>query len=300
MELILTNKNGQSLDLLHNPSKFVLVGCDALHGVDTDIADVSSPYIDGTIVESVKAQPRGISLTFALIPDIRNAIDFFTAVVKSKQWVTLTEKENGREITIEGIATIPPYTRMMGLCKIQLDIYCPQPYWQDAEFAVQAISSIIPLLYFPSATGQYFTKVNGFQGGRTFGAIDTKAEKSFFNDGDTSVGMNIYITALDAVTNPCIVCSTGDQQGWMMWLDLSLDANDEVIIDTTKGEKSITINGSDEYDGNPVLSYLRFTGTDWLQLETGENTFNIGEWDGSQISVSDKLYFTIKYRRRYE
>ncbi len=298
MELILTNKNGQTLDLLNNENRFVLIGCDALHGIDTDIQDVSSPYLDGTIIENVKATPRGISMTFAVLPPIRDSIDFFTSIVKSKQWVTLSETENGKEIQIKGIATIPPYTRMEALCKIQLSIYCGQPYWEDIDAVVGAISTIIPKLFFPASTGQFFTPVLGTRGGRVFGVIDLNATKTFDNDGDVSVGMHIYITAFGEITNPRISCQTGEQNGWWMQLGdednpLVLHDHDEVDICTIKGSKYIKINGSDEYDGKPVLSYLAFNGTDWLQLETGENTFNISPRNAD-------AYFTINFKRRYE
>lgn len=293
MELILTNKNGATLDLLNNEDKFVLSACEALHGVDTEIGDVSSPYLDGTIVESVKALPRGISMTFTLIPNIRQSIDFFTSVVKSKQYVTLTEKEGDREITIKGIATIPPYTRMEAMCKIKLDIYCPQPYWEDVEEVIGAISAVLPRLFFPASTGQYFTPVDGTRGGRVFSVYDTSAEKTFFNDGDVSVGMNIRIIALGEIANPRISCSTGSQNGWWMQLNLTLQDDDEVEINTTKGNKYIKINGLETYNGKPVLSYLEFKGNDWLQLETGANIFNI-------TPISSRFYFNVTYKRRWE
>ncbi len=297
MELILTNKNGQTLDLLNNAQYFVLSKCEALHGINTEIHDVSSPYLDGTIIEGVKALPRGISMTFKLIPDIKGSIEFFTNIVKSKQYVTLTETENNQTISIKGIATIPPYTRMMSMCEIQLDIYCGQPYWEDLNQVIVAISMFLDLLNFPIETGQYFTPT-----GRPFGAVDVKAEKTFTNNGDVSVGMNIKITALEQVENPCIACSSGEQVGWYMWLDLTLQENDEVEINTVRGNKYIKINGSTEYNGQPVLSYLNFKGTDWLQLETGDNTFNVGTFDEttSQIIPDENIYFTISYKRRYE
>lgn len=293
MELILTNKNGEILDLLNNDSKFILSGCDGLHGVETEFQEVSSPYLDGTIVEGVKALPRGIQLTFTLVPDIKKSIDFFTSIVKSKQYVTLTETENDRTITIKGIATIPPYTRMMSMCKIQLTIYCSQPYWEDINSIVSAISLILPKLYFPYNKGQYFTRVNGYQGGRVFSVYDMNAEKTFINDGDVAVGMNIRIIALGEITNPRISCSTGEQNGWWMQLNLTLQQNDEVEINTVKGNKYIKINGSTTYNGVPILSYLEFNGYDWLQLETGENTFNI-------TPASSSVYFNISYKRRWE
>lgn len=295
MKLILINKNGQTLDLLNNASYFKLSKCDNLRGIETEIQDVSSPYLDGTIVEGVRALPRGISMTFKLIPDIKNSIDFFTSVVKSKQYVTLQLTENNETITIKGIATIPPYTRMMSMCELQLDIYCNQPYWEDLNIVIGAISMYLDLLYFPMTTGQYFT-----QYGRPFGALDVSATKTFTNDGDASVGMIIYITALDEITNPCIACSSGEQQGWYMYLNLTLSQNDEVEICTIRGQKYIKINGSTTYNGQPVLSYLNFNGTDWLQLETGDNTFNVGEYDNGSIIPNANVYFTLNYRRRYE
>lgn len=293
MNLILTNKNGQTLDLLNN-GRLILKSCSSLHGVETDIGTTDSPYIDGAIIESVKALPRGISMTFKIVPDIKQSIDFFTSIVKSKQFVTLTQTENNQTITIKGIATIPPYTRMMSSCEIQLDIYCGQPYWEDLQSIITAISMFIDLLYFPVA-GQYFTET-----GRPFGAVDLDVTKTFINDGDVAVGMLIQITALQNVENPAIACQTGSQHGNYMYLALTLQANDEVEINTVKGDKFITINGLDTYNGQPVLSYLRFTGVDWLQLETGENTFNVGEFDNGAIVPTQDIYFTISYKRRYE
>lgn len=289
MKLVLTNKNGQTLDLLNNTNYFVLSACEALHGVETDIATVDIPFQDGALIENVKTMPRGISMTFNLRPNIRESIDFFTSVVKSKQYVTLTETENGREITIRGIATIPPYTRMMSICKIELEIYCGQPYWEDLNQVIAAISNYIDLIYFPTI-GQYFTPT-----GRPFGAVDTNLEKTFINDGDVAVGMNIKITALGEVQNPRLSCSTGDQNGWYMQLNLTLQQYDEVEINTTTGNKYIKINGLDTYNGQPVLSYLTFNGTNWLQLETGSNTFNV-----TATSGQSEVYFTISYKRRYE
>lgn len=289
MELILTNKSGQSLDLLNNKNRFILKAAEALHGVDTDIIESESPYTDGSTIDDVRALPRGIELTFKLIGNIKASIDYFTSIVKSKQLVTLREVENGKDITIKGIATIPPYTRMAQSCEIVLSIYCPQPYWEDLNYLVGVIGEKIDLLHFP-AEGQYFTET-----GRPFGVIDTTLEKTFNNTGDVKVGMLISIIALGEVVNPRISCSTGDQNGFYMKLNITLKDDDELQINTVKGEKFITINGLETYNGQPILNYLEWHGTDWLQLETGANTFSVTtEGDNSN------LYFSIIYKARYE
>lgn len=289
MRLSLINKNNQTLDLL-DKRKFVLAGAEGLKGIETDINEVETPYVDGAIVDNVKALPRGIELRFKLKGNIQDSINYFTSYVKSKQWVTLKEESDDKVIIIKGIATIPPYTQMSRSCEIVLSIYCPQPYWEDLDEIVGIISDEIGLLYFPLETGQYFTEV-----GRPFGVIDLSLEKKFINDGDTSVGMIIKLTALGTVVNPKISCSTGEQNGWYMQLNLTLNSNDEVEINTTRGNKYITINGSQYINGSPILNALAFVGNDWLQLEQGENSFNISATQGER-----DVYFNIIYKRRYE
>ena len=87
-----------------------------------------------------------------------------------------------------------------------------------------------------------------------------------------------------------------------MWLEVDLQANDEVEISTERGNKFIKINGLDTYNGQPVLSFLRFNGTDWLQLETGTNKFNAGTYDENENKIvpNSDLYFTIAYKPRFE
>lgn len=291
MELTLINKNGQVLDLLNSKDKFILSGAEGLHGIETDIAESETPYTDGATVESVKALPRGIELTFTLRGNIKNSIDYFTSIVKSKQYVTLREVDGSRDITVKGIATIPPYSRMLQTCKITLSVYCPQPYWEDINYFVETIKDYIELLCFPFE-GQYFTET-----GRPFGAVNIDLIKSFENKSDTAVGMIISMVAFGEVVNPRISCDTGEQRGWYMQLNLTLQRNDELKICTVKGNKYITINGEETYNGNPILNYLEWLGDDWLQLETGVNTFSATTESGA---TNSNLHFYLNYKGRYE
>jgi len=291
MQLTLINKNNQVLDLLNNRDKFILSAAEGLHGIETDIAESETPYTDGATIESVRALPRGIELVFTLRGNISASIDYFTSIVKSKQFVTLREVEGERDITIKGVATVPPYSRMLQTCKITLSVYCGQPYWEDVAHLVEVISEYIDLLTFPQE-GQYFTEY-----GRPFGAIDTDLTKTFENKSDASVGMLIELVAMGDVVNPRISCSTGEQNGWYMQLNLTLQANDELEINTVKGNKYITINGLDTYNGEPILNYLEWQGNEWLQLETGENTFSVTTKDGA---TNSNVYYSLIYKGRYE
>lgn len=289
MELYLINKNNQTLDLFNNKHRFILKGAEALHGIETDIATTDSPYTDGVEVDNVKALPRGIELTFKLRGNVKQAIEYFTSVVKSKQWVTLKEIENGREIIIKGIATIPPYTRMAASCEIALSIYCPQPYWEDVKQVIGVINDVVSLLTFP-VEGQYFTPA-----GRPFGVIDTSLSKDLVNDGDVSIGALFTLAATGEVVNPQITCNSGDQKGWYMRLNITLQEGDEIKINTVKGNKYITLNGSSTQNGEPLLNKLEFVGNDWLQIEQGSNLFDI-----TVASGKENIYFNASFKRKYE
>lgn len=294
MQLLLTNKNGDTLDLLNSRDRFILYKADAMHGIDTDISETESPFIDGVQIESVRALPRSIELGFKIVGDVQGAIDYFTSYVKSKQFVTLEEINDDKDIVIKGIATIPPYSRMLQACEINLTIYCGQPYWEDAQTIISTLSMYLDLLFFP-VEGQYFTPT-----GRPFGAIDTAVTKTFTNASDTSVGMLIEIAVLGELVNPRISCDSGDQVGWYMQLNVTLHENDTVAINTVRGQKYITINGSETYNSQPVLNYLEFNGNDWLQLETGNNIFNATAIIDGTRQPAQNVYFNITYKGRYE
>ena len=289
MDLIFENKNGQRLDLLNNRKYFKLIAAEGLHGVETDFSETESPYTDGSTVDNVRALPRGIALKFALCGDVAASLDFFHAVVKSKQLGKLIKREGERETKIQGRVTVPYYSRISDGVAVELQLYCGQPYWEDVQELVGVISEIVDLLYFPEE-GRGFPEE-----GVPFGLINPERAQTFANDGDTSVGLTIIINAVGEVARPRISCSTGTQNGWYMQINTTLKEGDEVVISTHKGAKSITINGGAYINGVPILSLLEYRGDDWLQLETGENTFNI-----TTDTESENVYFNIYYSRRWE
>ena len=289
MELIFENKNGQRLDLLRNRKYFRLIAAEGLHGVEVDFAETESPYTDGTTVSNARALPRGIALKFALCGDVAASLDLFHAVVKSKQLGKLYKREGERETKIAGRVTVPPYTRFSSRVTIELHLYCGQPYWEDVAELIGTISETVDLLYFPE-NGRGFPEI-----GVPFGSINIEKAQTIANDGDTSVGLTIVINTLGEVKRPRISCSTGSQNGWYMQLNTTLNDGDEVVISTHKNNKSITINGGSYVGGVPILALLEYMGDDWLQLETGENTFNI-----TSETDSAEMYFYIYFSRRWE
>ena len=116
------------------------------------------------------------------------------------------------------------------------------------------------------------------------GVYDMTRTRQFVNDGDAAVGMIITITAQGNIKNPAIFNNlTGEYIG----IDDTLTVGDEVVINTIRGQKSITKNGAN------VLSKLR-AGSTWLQLDVGSNVFLIDADEGAS-----EMYFTLIFKQAY-
>ena len=68
----------------------------------------------------------------------------------------------------------------------------------------------------------------------------------------------------------------------------TLEAGDEVIINTNRGEKGITKNGVN------ILSKIR-QGSTFFQLETGDNELT-ADSDGD---TKGNMYFMLSFKRRF-
>ena len=124
-----------------------------------------------------------------------------------------------------------------------------------------------------------------YSNGNALSEYNVTRTKDFYNSGDVAVGMRIEIMALDTVTNPVIYSAYDKYIGVN---GVTLAAGESIVITTGKGEKDI------QKDGVSIIDKIR-EGSTWLQLETGENTFNIDSDDTS----NNNMYFNIIYKQRY-
>lgn len=293
IDLQFINAAGNAMNAIHN-EYMTLVAVDGLHGVDNEMSSSTSPYFDGDYVDHIRTNPRSITLTYRLNTPIPDALKFFNGLVKSKQKATLVEtQEDGKKIKIEGIVTVPPYTRWSDSVAVQIQLYCSKPYWKDAEYLVEELSNIIDEHYFPYETAEKLLANDGGlafpEEGVVFGNIDTNRVRQVINDGDISVGVKINIVALGKATNPIINnITTGD---WIK-INVTLNSGDWIEINTERGEKEIISNREDV-----TWDSVTYNGNDWLQVATGYNELS-GTTD--EENEDDNIYFTVLMLRGWQ
>ncbi len=280
---------GDRLPLATN-DLFDLVHVDGMTTAATSIASSTVGGADGDIVNNVQANARPIVLDLRIksgvsVEEAKRAV---LRVVKIKQTGTLEWTQHDKTVTISGIVESVDMPRWSDAVTLQLTMYCSQPFWEDLDFVVQQISEAVALHWFTdSAAGMLYFPPDGI----ALGEYDTIRTKHFHNNGDVSVGLEISIVAFATVTNPIIYDGGGNFLG-VGYGDgakqVKLQAGDNVIITTHKGNKDIRLNGKS------ILPKLRPQST-WLQLQAGDNSFTINSDDDSITNMS----FSLIYKQRY-
>lgn len=302
LKLDFVSARGDIMPLANNPL-FFLTHIDGHTTAATSISSAVVGGLDGDTVNNIQATPRTIIIDLQIRSgvDVEEAKREILKVVKLKQQGDLLWEQNNRTVVISGIVEAVVLPRWTNASVMQITLHCEQPFWEDLDNVIKQISEAINLHYF---TDNPLNMLYFPEAGLPLGEYDTIRTKTFHNNGDVSVGLEIHILAHDTVTNPIIYDQNGNYFGvgyevesasggagvGSAWLSVPLvmQAGDEVIITTHKGRKMVTFNGVNIFDKIKPNST-------WLQLETGDNTYSINSDDESITNMS----FSLIYKQRY-
>ena len=273
--------NGSMLDLFNNPY-FHLVDAEGITENASDIATSTTPSMDGDKINNIVTQPRGIVLSMQIKDDapVEEAKRYILRTIKPKQKGRLVLHQSGRDIQIAGVVESISMPRFGQDIIMQISLYCNDPYWNDVENVLLEISRVLNMHYFPIDEGGLAFPAEGIP----FGEYDLNMTRTYTNDGDAECGMIITIIALANVVNPTIYKADGSFIG----VNDNMVVGDEIIINTNRGEKSITKNGTN------ILSKIK-PGSSFLQLDTGDNELTIDS-DGD---TEGNVYFMLAFKRRF-
>lgn len=302
MQLDFISARGDILPLVNN-EYFTITNIDGMTAATTSISSNVVGGFDGDIVNNIQAQPRSIVIDLRISPtvDVEEAKREILRVIKLKQYGALLWTHNDRTVTISGLVESVDMPRWNNSVVMQISLYCDSPFWEDVDYVVSQIRESVDLHYFTdNAADMLYFPFDGVP----FGEFDTLRYKPFYNAGDVAVGLEITIIALDTVTNPIIYDQYGNFFGLgyttesestnpnigSAWASkpFIMHAGDTVVITTHKGNKTVKYNGQSAYN------FIKPNST-WLQLETGDNFFNINS-DEENLS---NMHFNISYKQRY-
>lgn len=279
--LIIETQNGERLDFAKVRDKYDILSVDGLTSPETNINTSSLYYNDGCLVNSMRAEKRNIVITLNIKPPIElNRLELYRFFA-CKAKITLYWTNDSRDVYIKGIVEKFETNLFDKLQQPQISIICPQPYFISTTEDVIGFTDSESLFEFPFS----ISSINGI----SFGELKDKVSQ-VINVGEANTGIIAKISAVGgAVTNPSI---TNRTTGDTFTLNYTMSANQQIIINSNVGEKSIYL-----YTSSSKKNFLskRKYGTQWITCVPGYNDFYYTAENGSEY-MQVEFYFNKKYQ----
>lgn len=279
--LVLENKNGDQLTFSQN-SPYTISDIQGLNPPDATINTSEVSLIDGGKYNSAKVNMRQLMIAFAIETSAAyNRVQMYK-VLKTKEWVKMYYSGDYRNVYITGYIQSIDISYFEKKQIVTVDILCPQPYFKAAEDMINSLSNIIGSFHFPFMSTAEPELVMGY--------LDPLASITIDNVGDVETGLIFTLIANASVTNPKIFDYVTQE---FIGLNFTMLTNDEITIDTTKGNKSITLlrNGVETNIFNSLMK-----NSTWLQLPAsgGVYSYEVGTGEPTNLSI------LISYSALYE
>lgn len=279
--IVVTNYLGDRIKLeLGKPdvSGFLIKSITGLGPAKANVNTTEVSTNDGSLFNSARLSQRNIVLDMVFIntvygesiEDLRQKSYKYFPLKKS---VELTIETDNRYAKTTGYVESNEPNIFSSQEGTQISIICPDPYFYSAGEDGNNVTnfySIDPMFEFP------FSNESLDEPLLVFGEIQIKTEGVITYHGDSEIGVMIYIHAIGPATNINIYNTETREVMRINTEKISLltgkgiVASDDIVINTAKGEKSITlIREGVSYN---ILNCLD-KNTDWFTLAKGDNIF---------------------------
>lgn len=300
--IVVTNYLGDRIKLeLGKPdvSGFLIKSITGLGPAKANVNTTEVSTNDGSLFNSARLSQRNIVLDMVFIntvygesiEDLRQKSYKYFPLKKS---VELTIETDNRYAKTTGYVESNEPNIFSSQEGTQISIICPDPYFYSAGEDGNNVTnfySIDPMFEFP------FSNESLDEPLLVFGEIQIKTEGVITYHGDSEIGVMIYIHAIGPATNINIYNTETREVMRINTEKISsltgkgIVASDDIVINTAKGEKSITlIREGVSYN---ILNCLD-KNTDWFTLAKGDNIFAFTADSGVtnlQFRVENKVIY---------
>lgn len=300
--LAVTNYLGDRIRLeLGRPENtgFLIKSITGLGPVKANVNTTEVATNDGSMFNSARLSQRNIVIQLAFmhsiygedIEEVRQKLYKYFPIKKNVELIIETDNRYVR--TTGYVESNEPdiFSKQEGS---QISIICPDPYFYSASEDGNNVTdfySIDPQFEFP------FSNESLSEPLLVFGEIQIKTDGVITYQGDSEIGVMIYIHAIGPATNINIY-NTETRE--VMSIDTDklekltgkgIVASDDIIINTLKGEKSISlVREGKSYN---ILNCLD-KNTDWFTLTKGDNIFAFTAESGVtnlQFRIENKVIY---------
>lgn len=276
------NTKHRILQLTQNEENYQILSITGLTPPNAQINTSKMAGQDGSQFNSSTLNERNIVITLKINGDVeRNRINLYS-FFRNKEWCRFYFKNETRDVYIDGYVETFEGDLFSNNELMQISILCPNPYFKAMEEIVDDVSKALGAFEFP------FT-IEGDEP-IEFSTIDTARITNIYNDSETETGVIIEI---DLLSNASKIQLNNIGTGETFTLNYNFLENDKIIIDTNKGNKSVTLNRN-AVNTNLFTSLKK--GSKFFQLEIGDNFFSYLVDDGNN---DDAIHVLFKHYTIY-
>lgn len=287
-KLIFTNSKGESVELFSPPYR--LIRFDGLGDVSASHSTQKSPYQDGSTLINTTLDERHPEIELKITG--RDEIELarnrrrLTAIFSPKLGLgTLKRVAEDGTHQLGAIAEALPFypdgkgNRGKTFQKALIQLYCPNPFWQDINTTKEEIAIWRPAFEFP---------LEIVEEGIEMGYREPSLIVNIFNGGDVPCGMRIQFKALATVVNPSLF-NVNTREYFK--IKKIMEAGEVITVNTHFQNKKVELNKNGVISN--AFNWIDFQST-FLQLDPGDNLFRYDADDGiGNLEVS--IYFTPAY-----
>ena len=276
-----------------------------IEGIGPEKADINTndnATGDGSTLSSTRLNEKNIVFTFryyingknseGVIPTIEDVRQKTYKYFPIKKKLTLSFETDNRYVSISGyVESNEPdlFTEKGAGCEIS--IICLDPYFYSVEKQVTVFSGVEPNFEFPFENDSLTENV------MEFGIIENETARYIAYDGDADIGITITIHAIGEASGIKIYNTETrdkliiDDTKLLALIGTPIKARDDIIIVTTKGNKSIQFLREGVYTN--IFNALD-RDSDWFTLSKGDNIFaytaEVGEAN-LQFRIDNKIAY---------
>lgn len=269
--LVIENEFGARL-IFGETEPFAIVEIEGLAPPEAVININELALLDGGRFNSAHLQTRQLNIAFAIQFDAeKNRLEAYK-VLRVKRKVRVYYESELRNVYIEGYIQTVDVAHFDAMQTCTVSIICPRPYWIGAQEIINELSYITDMFHFPFASTA--------SPEITFGEEVRTTNVTVINAGEAVTGMTITALFNGSVDDLKIVDYANNHY---FGVEYAFVSGDELTITTISGNKTVTLlRGGTRYN---LFNYI-MDGSEWLQMEPGENTYIYEVTSGLDTNVS--------------
>lgn len=276
------NSNGEVLTLTNNESNYQVISIKGLNPPSAQINTTNIAGLDGAKFNSAKLNTRNIVIMLKINGDVEENRQLLYQFFRTKENCVFYFSNNNRNVSIAGYVETVECDLFKNGETMQISIVCPYPYFKNISDIVVDMSNETALFTFPFSIN--------LGDPIAFSIYNATKITNVVNGSESTTGIIINIDILSAINEIQIKNVDSDET---LTLNYAFQENDEVIINTNKGQKSISLirNGVK----TNIFSALQKNSV-FFQLQVGSNRFGYIV-DGGETDAD--VFITFTYTTLY-